>query len=100
VTSPNGQEVPAGGICGLAAVAFHLSIVGLEVVLIDRANAVPGHRWIWWTIVSPTIGGLIAGIGLTYFAPAAAGSGIPQVKVAYTLRYGLVTIREAKQLGP
>ncbi len=84
----------AGGICGLAAVAFHLSIMGLEVILIDRANAAPGHSWIWWTIVSPTIGGLIAGIGLTYFAPAAAGSGIPQVKVAYTLRYGMVTIRE------
>jgi len=33
-------------------------------------------------------------VGLTYFAPAAAGSGIPQVKVAYTLRYGMVTVRE------
>jgi CIC family chloride channel protein len=84
----------AGGLCGLAAVAFHLSIMGLEALLIDRANAAPGHRWIWWTIVSPTIGGLVAGVGLTYFAPAAAGSGIPQVKVAYSLRYGMVTVRE------
>jgi len=84
----------AGGLCGLAAVAFHLSIMGLEVILIGHANAAPGHSWIWWTIVSPTVGGLIAGIGLTYFVPAAAGSGIPQVKVAYTLRYGLVSIRE------
>lgn len=84
----------AGGLCGLAAVAFHLSIMGLEVILIDHANAAPGHSWIWWTIVSPTVGGLIVGIGLTYFVPAAAGSGIPQVKVAYTLRYGLVSIRE------
>ena len=84
----------AGGLCGLAAVAFHLSIMGLETLLIDRANAASGHSWIWWTIVSPTIGGLVAGVGLTYFAPAAAGSGIPQVKVAYTLRYGMVTVRE------
>ena len=84
----------AGGLCGLAAVAFHLSIMGLEVILIDHANAAPGHSWIWWTIVSPTVGGLIVGIGLTYFVPAAAGSGIPQVKVAYTLRHGLVSIRE------
>ena len=82
------------GLCGLAAVAFHLSIMGLETLLIDRANAASGHSWIWWTIVSPTIGGLVAGVGLTYFAPAAAGSGIPQVKVAYTLRYGMVTVRE------
>ena len=84
----------AGALCGLAAVAFHLSIMGLEALLIDRANSASGHSWIWWTILSPAIGGLVAGVGLTYFAPAAAGSGIPQVKVAYTLRSGLVTVRE------
>jgi len=84
----------AGGLCGLAAVAFHLSIMGLEALLIDRANAAHGYSWIGWTILCPAIGGLIAGVGLTYFAPAAAGSGIPQVKVAYTLRAGYVTIRE------
>ena len=84
----------AGGLCGLAAVAFHLSIMGLESLFIDRANTAPGHSWIWWTILSPAIGGLIAGVGLTYFAPAAAGSGIPQVKVAYALRNGMVTVRE------
>ncbi len=84
----------AGGICGLAAVAFHLSIMGLEALFIERANAASGHSWIWWTILCPTIGGLVAGVGLTYFAPAAAGSGIPQVKVAYTLRDGRVTVRE------
>ena len=32
----------AGGLCGLAAVAFHLSIMGLETLFIDRANAAPG----------------------------------------------------------
>jgi chloride channel protein, CIC family len=84
----------AGGLCGLAAVAFHSSIMWLEVVLIDRANAAPGHSWIWWTILCPAIGGLVVGVGLTYFAPAAAGSGIPQVKVAYTLRHGRITVRE------
>jgi len=48
----------------------------------------------WMDDRQPTIGGLIVGLGLTYLAPAAAGSGIPQVKVAYTLRAGLVTVRE------
>ncbi|MDR3774358.1 MAG: chloride channel protein [Terracidiphilus sp.] len=86
--------IVAGGVCGLAAVAFHLSIVGLEALLINHANRAAGDSWIWWTILSPTIGGVVAGVGLTYFAPAAAGSGIPQVKVAYTLRYGMVTVRE------
>ena len=84
----------AGGLCGLAAVAFHLSIGGLEALLINRANAAPGHSWIWWTVLCPSVGGAVAGVGLTYFAPAAAGSGIPQVKVAYTLRSGYVTVRE------
>ena len=55
----------AGGLCVLAAVAFHLIIMGLEALFIDRANTASGHSWIWWTIVSPTIGGLIAGVGLT-----------------------------------
>ncbi len=31
---------------------------------------------------------------MNYFAPAAAGSGIPQVKVAFALRSGLVSLRE------
>jgi CIC family chloride channel protein len=84
----------AGGMCGLAAVAFHLSIGWAEALMIDRANAAPGHSWIFWTTLTPALGGLFAGIGLYYFAPAAAGSGIPQVKVAYALRSGLVTARE------
>jgi CIC family chloride channel protein len=84
----------AGGVCGLAAVAFHLSIGWLEALFIDRANAAPGHSWIFWTILTPGLGGLVVGLGLTYWAPAAAGSGIPQVKVAYALRYGLISLRE------
>lgn len=86
--------IVAGGACGLAAVAFHATIGWLEALMIDRANAAPGHAWIFWTILSPGVGGLIVGLGLTYWAPAAAGSGIPQVKVAFTLRYGLISLRE------
>ena len=86
--------IVAGGLCGLAAVAFHLSIAWLEVLFIDRANNAPGYSWIWWTILTPALGGLVVGIGLTYFVPAAAGSGIPQVEVAYSLRHGYITVRE------
>ena len=86
--------IVAGGLCGLAAVAFHLSIAWAEARFIDRANHAPGYSWIWWTILTPGLGGLLAGLGLTYFAPAAAGSGIPQVKVAYVLRNGYITFRE------
>ena len=84
----------AGGLCGLAAVAFHLSIAWLEDLLINRANHAPGHTWIFWTVLLPGVGGSIVGLGLTYWAPAAAGSGIPQVKVAFALRSGLVSLRE------
>ena len=97
---PNEQKrllaltILAGGMCGLAAVSFHVSIGWLERLLIDRANAAPGHSWIFWTIFCPGLGGLIVGLGLAYWAPAAAGSGIPQVKVAFALRSGLVSARE------
>ncbi len=84
----------AGGLCGLAAVAFHLSIAWAEGLFINRANTAPGHSWIFWTILSPALGAVVVGLGLVYFAPAAAGSGIPQVKVAFALRSGLVSIRE------
>jgi CIC family chloride channel protein len=88
----------AGGLCGLAAVAFHMSVAWVEGVWIDHAAAghadPANHSWVAWTILSPALGGLVCGLGLYYFAPAAAGSGIPQVKVAFTLRSGLVSARE------
>lgn len=90
--------VLAGGLCGLSAVAFHISVAFLEGLLIERAAAgatTPNHYlWIVWTILTPAIGGLICGLGLYYIAPAAAGSGIPQVKVAFALRSGYISIKE------
>jgi chloride channel protein, CIC family len=88
----------AGGLCGLAAVAFHLSVAWVEGLLIDRAaagHATAGqHAWIAWTILSPALGGLICGLALYYFVPAAAGSGIPQIKIAFTKRWGFVSAKE------
>lgn len=85
----------AGGFCGLAAVAFHKTIAIFEVLFIDQANAASGYSWIAWTILAPALGGLVAGIGLVYWVPGAAGSGIPQVKVAYALRAGLAPLKES-----
>jgi CIC family chloride channel protein len=86
--------IVAGGACGLVAVAFHMSVAHLYALLIDRASSAPGHAWIWWMILTPAVGGLVVGLGLTYWVPAAAGSGIPQVKVAYTFRAGAITMKE------
>ena len=86
--------IVAGGACGLAAVAFHVSATRLYALLIDRASVAPGHTWIWWMILTPALGGLVVGLGLTYWVPAAAGSGIPQVKTAYTFRAGAISMKE------
>ena len=86
--------IVAGGLCGLSAVAFHLSTLAVEAMFINRATAASGHSWIWWTILTPALGGLVAGVGLTYFVPAAAGSGIPQVKVAFANNSGFVSLKE------
>jgi CIC family chloride channel protein len=85
----------AGASCGLAAVFFHLSIIGTQTRLIDRAMSASGRSWIWWTILTPTIGGLVSGVLLQYAFPGARGSGIPQVKVAYAIKDGRVPLREA-----
>jgi len=86
--------IVAGGVCGLAAVAFHVSCQFLYGFFINRATSAPGHSWIWWTILTPALGGLVAGLGLTYWVPAAAGSGIPQVKTAFTFRFGAISMME------
>jgi CIC family chloride channel protein len=85
----------AGASCGLAAVFFHLSIIGTEKRLIGSAMSASGRSWIWWTILTPTVGGLLSGVLLQYAFPGARGSGIPQVKVAYAIKDGRVPLREA-----
>jgi chloride channel protein, CIC family len=85
----------AGALCGLAAVTFHLAIIGTENRLIERAMHASGRSWAVWTILIPTLGGLISGALLQYAVPGARGSGVPQVKVAYAVRGGRVQFIEA-----
>lgn len=90
-----GLTIAIGGVCGLAAVAFHLGIRAVEHQAIDRAFAGPGGTWIGWVLLVPTAGALAAGLVLHYWAPGARGSGIPQVKVAYTIGGGRMRLRDA-----
>jgi CIC family chloride channel protein len=76
--------VTIGMLCGLAAVAFHLMIAFFEEHLIEVASSAPGHAWIGWTIAVPIAGGLACGCLLQWVVPNARGSGIPQVKIAFT----------------
>src|SRR5271165_5972711 len=85
----------SGGLCGLAAVAFHVGIDRASLLLIDRAASAPHHSWIYLTILIPALGGLVAGLGLRYWVPGAVGSGIPQVKYAYARDAGRVPMKDA-----
>jgi len=87
--------VVVGGVCGLAAVAFHLLIELVSKVAIDPALAAPGKSWIAWTLVVPTLGGAAAGLLLQFVVPNARGSGIPQVKVAYAGRGPPLRMRDS-----
>lgn len=81
--------------CGLAAVTYHLLIRLISKNLIERAIALQGPSRIVWMLIIPTAGGLVAGLLIYYFAPEARGSGIPQVKIAYSMNYGRVPMRAA-----
>jgi CIC family chloride channel protein len=90
-----GLTIVIGVVCGLAAVAFHIAIHAAEGLMIDRAIHVEGSSWMVWTILSPALGGLLAGPILTWIVPGARGSGIPQVKQAFAVEGGRVKFRDA-----
>ncbi|MFC4994936.1 chloride channel protein [Rubritalea tangerina] len=69
--------------CGIAAVLFHLSIHHLFHFVWDLAESLGGWQFYGILLAAPTLGGLVIGVCVQYFAPDAAGSGIPQTKAAY-----------------
>lgn len=89
-----GVTLLVGASCGLLAVAFHAAIVAADAALITRAQRAAGPWWIVFTLLCPTLGGLAAGLVLTYAYPAARGSGIPQVKAAYAVRTDRIRLRD------
>ncbi len=90
-----GLTIAIGGVCGLAAVAFHVAIERVSARSVERAMAAAGPAWIGWTLAVPTAGGLAAGLLLHYLVPNARGSGIPQVKVAYAVQGGRLRLRDS-----
>jgi CIC family chloride channel protein len=84
-----------GVVCGLAAVAFHVSITLASHALIDQAMSAPGRTWVGWTLLTPTLGALACGVLLQYVVPNARGSGIPQVKIAFAVRGGRLRLRDS-----
>ncbi|MFQ5740618.1 MAG: chloride channel protein [Acidobacteriota bacterium] len=80
--------VLVGAVCGLSAVFFHLLIGWIRhLVLLD---AVAEHWSYFWLV--PVAGGLLAGFLLIYL-PETRGSGIPQVKTAFFMQYGVIPLK-------
>ena len=84
--------IVAGALCGLAAVAFHLSITWAESWLMGAALA--STHFVSLGIVTPVAGGIVCGLLLSYVSPGARGSGIPQVKIAYEIKGGRLPLRD------
>lgn len=82
-----------GGLCGLAAVAFHWLLESAQNGIIYRVAASTGPWRAPLLILVPGIGGLVAGAALYFYAPEARGSGIPQVKAAFLLEGGRIPFR-------
>lgn len=86
--------VCAGVLCGLVGVSFHLAITKLFNGLFSMYAGF-GPWTIPAMIASPAVAGLVVGLMIRYVAPTAGGSGIPQTKVAYHQRFGVIKISEA-----
>lgn len=85
--------VLGGLLCGLAAVAFHLAIHHMFHWLWETARSQPQAGFCAIMLGAPTLAGLLVGIGVRFFAPNAAGSGIPQTKAAYYNHGGKISSR-------
>lgn len=86
----------AGVVCGLVAVVFHVLIDALFALIWKTAKSLNNEvGFIAVMLLSPTLGGLFSGLVIKYFAPSAAGSGIPQTKAAYYNNFGVLSLREA-----
>lgn len=83
-----------GASCGLLAVLFHIAIVRVSALFIERAEGAPGPWWVALTVLCPALGGLLAGWVLVRF-PNARGSGIPHVKAAYAVQTARLRLRDA-----
>lgn len=90
-----GLTVAIGVLSGLAAVAFHVAIGFVEKRLILRATGAPWPLLVPVTVLVPMLGALACGWLLTYVAPAARGSGVPQVKAAFAGMGPRVRLRDS-----
>jgi CIC family chloride channel protein len=82
-------------MCGAAAVALHRAIDLVTHAMHTGGVGVPGPWRPLVVVLTPAVGGLLAGVLLRYVVPAARGSGIPQVKLDLLMRRGVIPLKVA-----
>lgn len=85
----------AGIACGLAGVAFHVSIHWVYEHWTGMFHDAPWWRSVPIMLFSPAIAGILVGLILKYISPNAVGSGIPQTKQAFYQKFGVFELKEA-----
>jgi chloride channel protein, CIC family len=84
-----------GLVGGSAAVAFQLGIKLLEWRLWTRLSQITGGNFVFISLVTISSTSFLAGLILTYVSREAAGSGIPQVKIAFWRDFGYLPFKVA-----
>jgi CIC family chloride channel protein len=82
-----------GLVAGLAAVAFQLAMNAIYRGGLVRLAQLSETTFLWSSFVVVMGTSLISGWLLNSFCPEAAGSGIPQLKVAFWKNFGFVQFR-------
>ena len=91
-----GAAVLVGLIGGYGAIAFRWLIHTVQdQVWFQSAiseSSLANVSW-YWIVLTPAVGGLIAGTITSRFAPEASGHGVPEVMAAVALRGGRIRLR-------
>ncbi|GIX47120.1 MAG: Cl- channel voltage-gated family protein [Candidatus Tectimicrobiota bacterium] len=82
-------------VCGSAAVALHRAIDLVAQLVHTGGVGISGPWRPWVVVLTPAAGGLVAGLILYFFVPAARGSGIPQVKLDLIMNRGVIPFKVA-----
>lgn len=82
-----------GLLAGLAAVAFQLAVHLVYRNTIARAAELSKAQFVLWSLVILVVASLLVGWLLNAFCKEAAGSGIPQLKLAFWKDFGFVPWR-------
>ena len=82
-----------GIIGGLATVAFTLATNGLFALIWQRLTALSPVAFLTGSFLVVAVSSVAAGVLMARVCPAAAGSGVPQLKAAYWTELGVVPMR-------